>query len=72
MLTRLPRARPAIKAGSLPVSPHFSQAGRIAVECTRCSKWRLVNEGEGAEDDALTQTLTLTLTRPYPWPWPRP
>ena len=26
-------------------------AGRIAVECTRCSKWRLVNESEGAEDD---------------------
>ena len=33
-----------------PSSPE-QPAGRIAVECTRCSKWRLVNEGEGAEDD---------------------
>jgi hypothetical protein len=39
-----------VAAESAPSSPAQS-AGRIAVECTRCSKWRLVNEGEGAEDD---------------------
>ena len=39
-----------VGAESAPSSPEPS-GGRIAVECTRCSKWRLVNEGEGAEDD---------------------
>ena len=37
-------------AGSAPSSPDQS-AERIAVECTRCRKWRLVNKGEGAEED---------------------
>ena len=36
-------------AESAPSSPDPSE--RIAVECTRCRKWRLVNKGEGAEED---------------------
>lgn len=39
-----------VGAGSAPPSPAHSTE-RIAVECTRCRKWRLVNKGEGAEED---------------------
>ena len=39
-----------VGAGS-PLSSPDQSAERIAVECTRCRKWRLVNKGEGAEEE---------------------